>query len=211
MANASTISLVLVAFLANGCHKDGPLPGQSDVPPPGTSDSDEPCQAVTAQGSTLLASKASGWGIVLPGDAWEVECADSDHANGKLASTLGESLIVSVTRVDGEPNDERDHLDAIYTRAIKVLPQAGAKAGPPKFVLARATARSPEKTVLVYEVLAEGFSQAGMRNFHGWSIVRVEQGSTYECHLSATIKKQIDWPEVLAKHLSSCLPLAHQK
>jgi hypothetical protein len=117
-------------------------------------------------------------------------------------------LILTISRVDQAPLSERKHLDTIYQRARAVLPTKGAKPGEPQHVVGRASPRSPEKTVLVYQVHAPQFDQDNVRNFHGWSVLRTEAGGIYECHLSATIRKQLDWPHVLGKYLASCLPLA---
>jgi len=62
--------------------------------------------------------------------------------------------------------------------------------------------------VLVYQVFAPQFEKDNLRAFHGWSVLRTDEGGIYECHLSATIRKQLDWAQVLGKYLSSCLPLA---
>ena len=203
------IGALFVCGLVLACQKrDTLLPGQSDVPGPDEPQAAQPCKAVSSDGSTLLASKLAGWGILLPGDAWELECPDVDHASGKMTSNRGESLILSITRVDQAPLSEKKHLDIIYQRARATLPKAGAKPGEPEHVVGRATPSSPQKTVLVYQVFAPQFEKDNVRNFHGWSVVRTEEGGIYECHLSATIRKDLDWAQVLGKHLSSCLPLA---
>jgi hypothetical protein len=192
-----------------GCQKSGEekLPGQSDVPPP-----DEPttgqraCQGVEVQDSTLFASKDGGWGMVLPGQGWELDCPDMNRGKGKLASNRGETLLVTITRVDNPPLDPNVHLDQIYRRAVATLPKAGASAGEPKFVVAQATPKSPQKPVLVYQVHAAELEQGGFKSYHGWSILRTTRGDAFECHMSATIRKDIDWAETLSKYLATCLP-----
>src|SRR6185295_1132756 len=155
---ARFIRFLLVCALFLGCQKrDSLLPGQSDVPGPDEPAPAQPCKAVSSEGSTLLASKLGGWGILLPGDAWELECSDPDNASGKMQSNKGESLILSIKRVDQAPLSERKHLDTIYQRAKETLPKAGAKPGEPQLVVGRATPKSPEKTVLVYQVFAPQF------------------------------------------------------
>jgi hypothetical protein len=204
-----------VMFVLGGaaaCQKSGTqkLPGQSDVPPP-----DEPttggrgraCQVAEAEGSTLLASKDGGWGMVIPGQGWELACRDAAHGSAKLASDRGETLLVTVTRVGDAPKDPNEHLDAIYRRAQRVLPNAGASAGEPKFVVARATPKSPDKPVLVYQVHAPELERGGFKSYHGWSVLHTSRGDVYECHLSATIRKQIDWANMLSQYLATCLPV----
>jgi hypothetical protein len=203
--------LLLIGVFVVGCQKNGsqPLPGQSEVPPPeeSTSDGEQACQGIAAQGSTLFASKAGGWGIVLPGEGWQLSCRSAEQGSGKLVSNRAESLLVTVTRVDGAPAQVPEHLDAIYTRAASLLPQAGAKPGQPKIIIAQATPKSPEKQVLVYQVHAAELEKAKLKSYHGWSIMRTGYGEVYECHLSATIRKDIDWAQTLSKYLSSCLPV----
>jgi hypothetical protein len=195
----------VVLALVAGCQKQGPLPGQSEVPPPGYDEGDDgACTTLVKEGSTLLANKTEGWGIILPGEAWELDCADSSRVSAKLSSDLGESLLLGVTRAEGMPADERQHLDAIQVRARRVLPEAGARLAKPRFVRARASAKSEEKTVLVYQVLADAFERQGMVSYHGWSVVHTAGGAVFECHLTAASKKRLDWPRVLAEILSSC-------
>src|SRR5512134_314734 len=121
------------------CAKQGgPLPGQSEVPPPGEEGAETGyCTRAVQDGSTLLASKEDGWGVVLPGDAWELDCSNPERVSAKLSSDLGESLIFTVAVAHGMPDDERQHLDAIHARAKRVLPQAGAQMKAPRFIVAR--------------------------------------------------------------------------
>jgi hypothetical protein len=206
--------LCCLGLVHAGCRpSDAKLPGQSDVEePPGeaTFEREQACRGAASEGTTLFASKEAGWGIVLPGDAWELSCADAGHATGKMSSERGESLHLTVTRVENPPANEHLHLIAIYTRAKSALPKAGADASPARIVVARATPQSPEKPVLIYQVFASEFEQNGLRSFHGWSVTETRFGATYECHLSATIRKDLDWPELLAKHLASCLPMSER-
>ncbi len=195
------LDLLLVVLLA-GCQKQGTLPGQSDVPPPGYEEGT--CETLVKDGSTLIANRESGWGIILPGEGWELDCADATRVSAKLSSNLGESLLLSVARAESMPDDERKHLDAIQTRARRILPEAGARLANPRLVVARASASSDKKTVLVYQVLADAFAREGMVSYHGWSVVHTAAGNVFECHLNATSKKRIDWPEVLGGILSSC-------
>src|SRR5688572_14833926 len=149
-----------------GCQKQGPLPGQSDVPPPGYGEDEGACRTQVKDGSTLIANLTSGWGVILPGDAWELDCTDPARVSGKLSSNLGESLLLGVSRAESMPADERKHLDAILVRAKRVLPEAGARLASPRFVVAQASPKSEEKTVLVYQVLADAFERQGMVSFH---------------------------------------------
>jgi hypothetical protein len=194
--------------------RDGQLPGQSDVEEPGPGEApierEHACRSVVSEGTTLFASKDAGWGIVLPGDAWQLTCADAMTAKGKMASDRGESLMMTVTRIPNPPAKELLHLDAIYQRAQAALPGAGAAAGRPKVIVARAAVQAPERSVLVYQVHAAEFEQAGLKSFHGWSVLQTRFGATYECHLSATVRKDLDWPELLAKHLATCLPMSER-
>jgi len=200
----------VVLACAAACQKSGEekLPGQSDVPPPDEPTTDNrACQGVAVENSTLFASKDAGWGMVLPGQGWELDCPDMNRGRAKLASDRGETLLATVTRVDNAPVDPNAHLDAIYQRAVETLPKAGAKPGAPKFVVGQATPKSPQKPILVYEVHAAELEQGGFKSYHGWSILRTSRGDAYECHLSATIRKDIDWVETLSKYLATCLPV----
>jgi hypothetical protein len=168
------------------------------------------CKTVVKDGSTLIASRTDGWGIVLPGDAWELDCSDPSRVTAKLSSNLGESLLLTVSRADAEYAGEREHLDAIHVRAKGVLPQAGARLAKPRFIVARASSSSEAKTVFVYQVMAEAFERQQMVSYHGWSVVRSDGGdggSAFECHVNAVSKKLLDWPDLLAKVLSSCTAL----
>ena len=81
-----------VVLVAAGCQKQGPLPGQSDVPPLGYGEDETgTCKTVVKEGSTLVASTVDGWGVVLPGDAWELDCTNPARVSAKLSSNLGES------------------------------------------------------------------------------------------------------------------------
>jgi hypothetical protein len=205
----TSMMLFVVVGLAVACAKQGPLPGQSDVPPPGSEEAETGyCTTAVKEGSTLLASKEDGWGVVLPGDAWELDCSNPERVSAKLSSNMGESLLFSVTLADSMPDDEREHLDAIHARAKKVLPQAGARLKEPRFIVARASSKSDEKTVFVYQVMADAFERQKMVSYHGWSVVKNDRGSIFECHLNATSKKLLDWPDLLAKVLSSCIALS---
>jgi len=203
-----TLALLAPVGFAVACAKQGPLPGQSDVPPPGYGEPETGyCTTAVKEGSTLLASKEDGWGVVLPGDAWELDCSNPERVSSKLSSDQGESLLFSVSLAEGMPEDERAHLDAIHARAKRVLPQAGARLAKPRFIVARASPSSDEKTVFVYQVMADTFERQKMVSYHGWSVVKNDRGSIFECHLNATSKKLLDWPDLLAKVLSSCIAL----
>jgi hypothetical protein len=196
----------LLLALVAGCQKQELLPGQSEVPPPGYDDAESgACKTLVKDGSTLIANRASGWGIILPGEAWELDCADPSRVSAKLSSNLGESLLLGVARAESMPADERQHLDAIHVRAKRVLPAAGARLANPRVVVARASPKSEQKSVFVYQVLADAFEREAMVSFHGWSVVHTPDG-VFECHLNAASKKRLDWPELLARILSSCTP-----
>jgi hypothetical protein len=198
--------LVLAGLVVAACAKQGPLPGQSDVPPPGMEDVETGyCSLAVEDGSTLLASKEDGWGVVLPGDAWELDCSNPERVSAKMSSNLGESLLFTITLARAMEDDEREHLDAIHTRAKKVLPQAGARLKDPRFIVARASPKTDEKTVFVYRVMADAFERQKMVSYHGWSVVKNGQGEVFECHLNATSKKLLDWPDLISKVLSSCI------
>jgi len=197
------LALVFVLVLG-GCQKQGPLPGQSEVPPPGYGDGEGGCETLVKDGSTLIANRESGWGIILPDQGWELDCADATRVSAKLSSELGESLLLSVARAESMPADERKHLEAIHARARHILPEAGARLANPRYVVARASASSDEKTVLVYQVLADAFVREGMVSYHGWSVVHTAAGDVFECHLNVTSKKRLDWPGVLGRILASC-------
>jgi hypothetical protein len=204
---ARTAAVALVGALA-ACAKQGPLPGQSDVPPPGSEEAETGyCKLAVSEGATLLASREEGWGVVLPGDAWVLDCSNPERVSAKLTSNLGESLLFTVTQAAGMPDGEREHLDAIHARAKRVLPEAGAQMKDPRFVVARASPKTDEKTVFIYEVKADAFERQNMVSYHGWSVVKNDRGTVFECHLNATSKKRLDWPDLVAKVLSSCIAL----
>lgn len=201
------IGLVVLLVLV-GCQKQGPLPGQSDVPPLGYGEEEAgTCRTAVKEGSTLVASTVDGWGVVLPGDAWELDCANPERVSAKLSSNLGESLLFTVSLAEGMPENEREHLDAIHVRAKGVLPRAGARLAKPRFIVARASSKTDAKTVFVYQVMANAFEQQKMVSYHGWSVVQNDRGAVFECHLSATSKKLLDWPDLIARVLSSCIAL----
>src|SRR5688572_15676677 len=96
--------VLVVCLLASACEKQGLLPGQSDVPPPGYGDGDSgACETRVQDGSTLVANRTSGWGIILPEEGWELDCADPARVSAKLSSTLGESLMLGVARAESMP------------------------------------------------------------------------------------------------------------
>jgi hypothetical protein len=103
--------------------------------------------------------------------------------------------------VEGAPEDERQHLDATHLRAKKILPQAGARLAKPRFIVGGSA--TDEKTVFVYQVLADAFEKEQLVSYHGWAVLRTRPDSADEFHLNATSKKRLDWPQLLATVLGT--------
>jgi hypothetical protein len=177
--------------------------GSRHAEAPGRSYAGE-CLTERRDDATLVGHAHSGWAIIVPGEGWETDCSNPEAATAKLESTLGEVLMLSITRVDSAPSDPDTHFDAIYARATVATGKLGATADEPRILQARLDPTSTERTVMVYEVHANQFEQAGVRNFHGWSLLETEDGTSFECHLSAMLKKQEDFRPVLARYLSTC-------
>jgi hypothetical protein len=180
--------------------------GSKPAEAPGRSYAGE-CMTEKRQDATLVGHPHSGWSIVVPGAGWETDCSNPEAATAKLESTLGELLMLNMTRTDDAPADPDAHFQAIYARAIEASGKLGATVDEPRFVLASSEPGSPEKTVMVYQVHADQFERAGVRNIHGWALLDTNDGATYECHLSAMVKKAGDFSAVLARYLSTCQPL----
>ena len=191
------VALALALLGCGGSSRSAEAPGRSYA---------GECTTERSGDNTLLSHEQRGWSMVLPGSGWDTDCGDPDAATAELESNRGEKLQATITLTADPPSDDSAHFQEIYERAKAVTARVGATLSEPEYVTTEATADLPERSVMLYEVHAEQFREAGMRNFHGYSLMENGAGDVYECHLSGMLLKHEDWKTNFAKYLASCQP-----
>jgi hypothetical protein len=133
---------------------------------------------------TEIISQQDGYGVLLPGGTWDVQC---DESQILFASS---DLLLHVSIVQGDPTGQADperYLRTIYERSAEQLKAHGWEAGAPR-VAEVVSPNSPQyrRLALFHEVLGVKSEGQALKSIHAWTTMRTKADSVLDYHVSWT-------------------------
>lgn len=188
-SSLSAVALALCFTAPLGCG------GKSEPPPKAPTPSAEEGLAPASaeprcvvrvspdQKLTEIVSQRDGYGLLLPGNSWDVQC---DEEQILFASS---DLLLHVSVLEGDPlqTDPEQYLRDIYERSAEQLKAHGWEAASPRVAEVSSPALpNYRRLALFHEVLGVEAEGRPMKSVHGWTTMRTKNDVPLDYHVSWT-------------------------
>lgn len=132
---------------------------------------------------TEITSQQDGYGLLLPGSTWDIQCND-EHI--LFASS---DLLLHVSVVEGDPTqmNPEQYLRNIYERSATQLEAHGWEAAAPRVAEVKSPAiPTYTRLALFHEVIGVEAEGQPMKSIHGWTSMRTKNDVPLDYHVSWT-------------------------
>jgi len=151
---------------------------------------------------TEIISQHDGYGVLLPGGTWDVQCDE------KLILFASSDLRLSVSIEQGDsqgPTDPEQYLRIVYDKAAALLKAHGWEAGAPRVAeVSSPSSPSYRRVALFHEVLGVQADGQPMKSIHAWTMMRTKQSNPLDYHVAWT-GPESDWQEPMLDGLGVML------